>query len=198
MIHTSRWLRVTGLGVVAAILVSPASGAGSRLTIAGGTTREQTQVRAALRASSFDWSVLPQPVAIRIGRGEASYAIPGEIGLDANLLDTGPFAWGVIQHEFAHEVDFLLLDDSDRARLQAALGGSSWWPVDGLAHAQLGCERFASTLAWAYWPSPANVMRPASTSDEAGSMAPAAFRALLNGILRAHEIRAVSQSFTAR
>lgn len=188
MIGTSRWLGIAGLGVVvAAILVSPASSAGRTLSIEGGTVREQSQVRAALDASSFDWSVLPQTVTIRISRGEASYATPGEIGLDANLLDGGTFSWGVILHEFAHQIDFLVLDDADRARLQPLLGGSSWWPTDGLPHAQVGCERFASTLAWAYWPSPANVMRPASKSDEAGSIAPAVFRTLLKSIIRAHQ-----------
>jgi hypothetical protein len=188
MVGTPRWFGIAVLAVVAAVLVSSASAAGRRLTIAGGTTREQSQVGAALRASLFDWSVLPQPVTIRIKRGAASSATPGEIVLDASLLDAGSFSWGVIQHEFAHEVDFLVLDDADRVRLQAALGASSWWPADGLAHPQLGCERFASTLAWAYWPSRANVMRPASTSDEAGSLAPAAFRTLLDSILRAHQI----------
>jgi hypothetical protein len=198
VIGTSRRLGIAGLGVVAAILVSPASGAGRNLSIEGGTVREQSQVRAALEASSFDWSVLPQLVTIRISRGEASSAIPGEIGLDANLLDAGTFSWGVIQHEFAHEIDFLLLDDADRTRLQLLLGASSWWPVDGLPHAQLGCERFASTLAWAYWPSPGNIMRPSSPSDEAGSVAPEAFRRLLRGIIRAHEIQAVSSNLTPR
>jgi hypothetical protein len=150
--------------------------------------RRGSSRRSVQRSGRACWSVLPQPVTIRIKRGAASSATPGEIVLDASLLDAGSFSWGVIQHEFAHEVDFLVLDDADRVRLQAALGASSWWPADGLAHPQLGCERFASTLAWAYWPSRANVMRPASTSDEAGSLAPAAFRTLLDSILRAHQI----------
>ncbi len=196
MIRTPRLLGIAVLALAAAVLISSASAAGRRLTIAGGTTREQSQVRAALEASSFDWGVLPQPVTIRIKRGAPSSAIPGEIVLDANLLDAGTFSWGVIQHEFAHEVDFLLLDDADRARLEVVLDGSPWWPVVGLTHAQLGCERFASTLAWAYWPSPANVMRPGSKSDEAGSVAIAKFRMLLDGIVRAHEIRSDLGGFT--
>src|SRR2546423_475427 len=111
MISTPRWFGIAVLAVVAAVLVSSASAAGRRLTIAGGTTREQSQVRAGLRASSFVWSVLPQPVTIQIKRGAGSSAIPGGIVLDASLLDAGTFSWGVIQHEFAHEVDFLVLDD---------------------------------------------------------------------------------------
>lgn len=65
--------------------------------IAGGSPAEQAQVHAALRGSSFDWSVVP-PVTVRIVR-------------------------------------------------------------DGLEHGQLTCERFASTVAWSYWPVPGQ--RPA-------------------------------------
>jgi hypothetical protein len=69
---------------------------------------------------------------------------------------------------------------------------ASWWAADELPHVQLTCERFASTLAWAYWPSPANVMQPPAGGDEAGSVTPAAFRASVNGIIRAHQIYSVS------
>ena len=31
---------------------------------------------------------------------------PGQIWLDASLLDSGRFSWGVVQHEYAHQVDF--------------------------------------------------------------------------------------------
>jgi hypothetical protein len=188
VITASRCTGIASLALAAAIFVSPASGVGGRYTIAGGTAREQAQVRDALRASSFNWSAVPQTVTIEIERGAESTATPGKIVLDANLLDAGIFSWGVVQHEFAHQLDFLLFDDADRARLESILGGASWWPGGELAHGQLTCERFASTLAWAYWPSSANVMRPAAGSDEAGSATPAAFRALLDAILRAHEI----------
>jgi len=183
-----RWIGLLCLTTAALVLVSPARGVGGRYTIDGGTAREQAQVRGALDTSSFDWSVLPTPITIEIARGQGSYAVPGQILLDADLLDAGRFSWGVVQHEFAHEVDFLLLDDADRTRLQAVLGGLSWFPSGGLAHGLITCERFASTLAWAYWPSPDNVMRPTSGADEAGSVPPAAFRALLAAILRAHRL----------
>jgi len=192
MDRAERWIGFVCLTTAALILVSPASGAGGRYTIDGGTAREQAQVRDALETSSFDWSVLPTPITIEIARGEGSYAVPGKILLDADLLDAGRFSWGVVQHEFAHEVDFLLLDDADRTRFLAVLGGLSWFPSGVLAHGLLTCERFASTLAWAYWPTPDNVMRPTSSEDEAGSVPPAAFRALLANILRAHEIDTVS------
>jgi hypothetical protein len=158
----------------------------------GGTRSEQSQVRRALDASSFDWNLVPATITIHIDGGHFSEAAKGEIWLDAQLLDAGKASWGVVQHEFAHQVDFFLLDDDDRAAL-SALGGTTWWPggttASGSApngtvsHSQLGAERFASTLAWAYWPSPANIMRPTSKDDEAAAMAPAAFRALLSRIL---------------
>jgi hypothetical protein len=189
-----RWIAIAGLALVAAIVVSPASGIGGRYTISGGTPREQTQVRDALRASSFDWSALPQQVSVEIKRGAGSYATPGQIVLDADLLDAGIFSWGVVQHEFAHQVDFLLFDDADRSRLQTILGGASWWAAGDLAHGQLTCERFASTLAWAYWPSPANVMQPAAGGDdEAGSTTAAAFRTAVNSIIRTHQISTLSR-----
>ena len=52
-------------------------------------------------------------------------------------------------------------------------------PDGSVKHAQLASERFASTLAWAYWPSPYNSLRPQSQTDEAAAMKPAAFRSLL-------------------
>jgi len=159
---------------------------GGSYVLDGGSAAEQQQVRDALQASSFDWSLVPGPVTIHIGSFPTQEAGPGEIFLDAHLLDSGPFAWGVVQHEYAHQIDFTLLDDSSRARLAAALGTSVWCYGDGgpvLRHDQYGCERFASTLAWAYWASPDNCMSPSALGVESGSTSPAAFRALLVSVL---------------
>jgi hypothetical protein len=77
-------------------------------------------------------------------------------------------------------VDYLLLDDAGRAQLLQQLGGRDWcYGVPGLAHHQYGCERFASTFAWSFWPSPQNSMRPLRRGDESAAMAPAKFRALV-------------------
>src|SRR5262249_27769736 len=152
-------------------VAAPAAAAGGSVAFRGGTQAEQAQVRAALDASSFNWSVIPRRVTVVIARGAAPSATAGTVTLDASLLDTGRFSWGVVQHEFAHEVDFSVLDDADRAVLAAALGGTAWWPNGAaLEHGSLTCERFASTLAWAYWPSADNVMRPDSSTDEAGAV----------------------------
>jgi hypothetical protein len=118
----------------------------------------------ALAASSFDWSVVPARIAINIQHGALSRATPGEIWLDADLLDSGVFAWGVVQHEFAHQVDFFLLTGPARALLLRGLGANVWCADGGQRRSRLGCERFASMLAWAYWPSPDNCMRPADAS----------------------------------
>lgn len=165
------------LAVVAVVLAGPAHG----YAVEGGTPWQQSQVRAALAASSFDWRLVSDRVVVRIAPGSGSFAVPGAVHLDADLLDAGRFSWGVVLHEFAHQVDFLLLDDAARARLQAPLGGTGWWSVP---HGSAAGERFAATLAWAYWPVRDNVMRPEAGDDEAGAMAPAAFRALLAELLR--------------
>jgi hypothetical protein len=177
---------------VALALTGSAQAAGGHYTFDGGTRLQQTQVKKALDASSFDWNIVPETIVVHIVRGHDSEATRGEIWLDADLLSSGSFSWGVIQHEYAHQVDFFLLDDAKHAQL-GALGGKVWWGSNGLAgapngtlaHGELTSERFASTLAWAYWPSTQNAMRPASATDESAAMAPAAFRALLSQVLAA-------------
>jgi hypothetical protein len=160
-------------------------------TIDGGTPAEHATVRVGLAASSFPWQVVPTHVRIHIEPGVLSHAVPGEIWLDSHLLDAGHFSWAIVQHEFAHQVDFFLLDDAERVELTGRLGGVSWWnstryalaPDGSLAHGQLTAERFASTLTWAYWPSRANVLRPESPSDESAALPPAQFRVLLASLL---------------
>jgi hypothetical protein len=134
---------------------------------------------------------VPVTVTVHIAHGIGSSATPGQIWLDADLLDSGTYAWGVVQHEYAHQVDFFLLSASARTQLLTALGGASWWqssaaahaPDGTLQHASLASERFASTLAWSYWQSSANTLKPQSRADESGAMAPAKFRQLLAALL---------------
>jgi hypothetical protein len=173
------------LAVVAAMGVAPSAFArGGNYAFDGGTRAEQTQVQKALSASAFDWSLVKRQVTIHIGKGIDSSAAPGEIWLDAGLLDSGRFAWGVVQHEYAHQVDFSLLNDGDHAELARLLGVQAWCSeVPGLAHSSYGCERFASTLAWAYWPNADNCMSPSAGGGESSGMAPAAFRSTLGRIL---------------
>jgi hypothetical protein len=166
------------------LIAQPALAGGGSYIFVGGTAREQAAVHSALEASTFDWSLIPHTISVHIGPIGDSYSVYGNVYLDASLLDSGRFSWGVVQHEFAHQVDFMLLDDTKRAELNGALGGKDWcYSVLGLQHSDYGCERFASELAWAYWPSADNSMRPQSVGDEAGGMPVVAFRALLAELL---------------
>jgi hypothetical protein len=191
----TRILRTTLVALVAALcLAGGAQAAGGNFVFVGGSDEAREQVRFALEASRFDWDVVPEQVTIQISRCGCGGARPGVIVLDEDILVSSPFgpryAWGIVQHEYAHQVDFFLLDDADRLAL-ASLGGLSWWapaavahaPNGTLAHEQLTSERFASTLAWSYWQSKENSMRPTSPTDESAAMAPAAFRALLARVL---------------
>ena len=169
-----------------ASLVFPATAfaGGGNYIFDGGTRAQQRQVRAALNASSFDWSVVPAQVTIHVGPRLATSATRGDIWLDADLVDAGRFAWAAIQDEYAHQVDFFRFDAPTRASLTGSLGARDWcYGVTGLNHGEYGCERFASTLVWAYWPSKDNAYRPTSASDESAAMAPARFRSLISGLL---------------
>jgi len=124
-------------------------------------------------------------VQIKIRRGVPAQSRPGEIWLDGRLLSSGPFAWGVVQDEYAHQIDYFLLGGEARAILNEALGGRVWCRTDvaNLPHSAYGCERFASTVVWAYWPDEQNAYRPRGPADESAAMAPGLFRALLERLL---------------
>jgi hypothetical protein len=170
--------------LLALAVPGPAAARGGDYGFEGGTQAQQTQVRRALDASTFDWGVIPAHVTVHIGQYGVSHTRPGHVYLDAGLLDAGRFAWATVQDEFAHQVDFLRFDDATRAQLTSALGARDWcYGVQGLAHGEYGCERFASTLVWAFWPSKHNAYRPANPNDESAAMAPARFRALVSGLL---------------
>jgi hypothetical protein len=96
-----------------------------------------------------------------------------------------------VQDEFAHQLDFFVLTDEDRAALTAAFHAPVWCHGDdpSLPHGVYGCERFTSTFVWSYWPSAANAYRPLSPSDESASMPPATFRALLDSLLHRTAVR---------
>jgi hypothetical protein len=170
-------LRHVLLVFAAGLVLAPGALArGGSYTFDGGTRAERAQARAALDASAFDFSLVPGTVQIHIVRGVVPEATPGQIWLDASLLDTGRFSWGVVQHEYGHQVDFALLDDDARSELQALLGGTAW--CSGAPHGELACERFADLISWAYWPSADNVM-----GADSGRVTATAFRAALARIL---------------
>ena len=187
---SSRSAVVVGCSIVVALVLAGSCRAGGGdYVFAGGTAAEQAQVREALGASSFDWDLVPTQVRIHIERGiSESYSTPGQIWLDANLLDTGTFSWGVVQMEYGQQVQFALFDDATKAELTTLLGGRQWcYEVASLPRGDNGCERFAATLAWAYWPSAANSMEPTGPGDWSASMDAAGFRALLAQLIGAPE-----------
>ena len=165
-------------------LAGPAHAAGGNYMFDGGTAKERRQVRAALDASRFDWNLVPARVTIHLERGNEPHATPGHIYLDTKLLAAGRFAWATVQDEYAHQVDFFLFDAAKRERLNRELGGKDWcYGVQGLAHSDYGCERFSSTLVWAFWQSKDNAYKPKSKNDESAAMAPAKFRSLVGDVL---------------
>jgi len=184
----SRVLRILLPAAVAALVFAHAGtahAAGGSYKFDGGTAAQRTQVRQALNASSFNWNLVRKQIVIHVVRGEVSHSTPGEIWLDADLLDAGRFAWATVQDEFAHQVDFLVFTPEIRAELQRALGAKAWCyeNVAVTAHGDQGCERFSSVLPWAYWQSGDNSYRPTSKTDESAAMAPAKFRALLDRLM---------------
>jgi hypothetical protein len=166
------------------VTAGPAAAAGGHALFDGGTPREQAQVRAALHASAFNFNLLPARVKVHIKPGIETESQQGHVWIDARLLDAGRFSWATVQDEFAHQIDFFLLDDGKRAILNGALGGEDWcYGIPGLGHASYGCERFSSVFAWAFWPAADNPYKPASAKDESAAMPPARFRALLGSLL---------------
>ena len=178
--------RLLILAVTLAALAVPGSAlaGGGDYGFAGAGPAERATVRAALNASAFDWSIVPQHVTIHVGPYGVSHSTPGDIWLDRELLGAGRFSWATVMDEYAHQIDFHVLDASSRAVLQTKLGTIAWcYESVGLAHGANGCERFSSMVAWAYWPSKDNSYRPASSTDESASMPAAEFRNLLSSLV---------------
>ena len=176
--------RLAAVLVAAFAIPASAQAAGGDYVFEGASAAERSTVRAALDASSFDWGVVPKQVTIHVGRYGVSHSTPGHVWLDRGLVASGRFAWATVMDEYAHQVDFYVLDPARRALLQQRLGGSAWcYEVSGLSHADQGCERFASMVAWAYWPSKENAYRPASPADESAAMPAGEFRTLLSTVV---------------
>jgi hypothetical protein len=173
-----------------------ARSAGGNYTIAGGSQFERSQVVQALDASTFDWGRVPGLVTVHIAQNVGdSHSTPGEIWLDAGLLDTGTFSWGVVQMEYAQQVHYSLLMDQQRTQFVPLLGARQWCYEDpSLSPGANACERFAATLAWAYWPSQQNCMQPSGRDDWSASMEPGAFRTLLASMIGSTSLRTVQRS----
>lgn len=170
-------------------LAGTAQAAGGDYVIEGGSAEAQSTVRAALEASRFDFDRVPAQIKIRIARCGCAGARPGTIVLDEEVvLDTSfgaKYSWGLIQHEYAHQVDYFLFQDDDRAALRRVLGSKDWcYEVGTLAHDDHGCERFADVFSWAFWPNRRNVLRSDAKGFAAGVTARGA-RDIVNRLLAA-------------
>jgi len=183
----TRILRTTLAALFAALcLAGGAQAAGGNFVFVGGSDEAREQVQSALEASRFDWDVVPEQVTIQISRCGCGGARPGVIVLDEDILVSSPFgpryAWGIVQHEYAHQVDFLLFGRSERRAIRRVLGGADWcYERPGLGHDDHGCERFATMSAWSYWRSPDNVQRPDWAARP--PVRPVAFRRLVNRLV---------------
>jgi hypothetical protein len=179
---------VTTVALLVAFLAlsGTAHARGGNYVFEGGSEEARAQVRAALGASSFNWNVVRRQVTIVIADCGCAGAEPGRIFLDESTLVSSPFgrryAWGIVQHEYAHQVDFLLFSQAERRALRKQLGGADWCHErQGVGHDDHGCERFATALTWAYWRSPDNVQRP-HWAGKKPAVAP--FKRLVNRLVR--------------
>jgi hypothetical protein len=163
MLATRRHI-VLLVALAALFVTAEAQAGGGAYVFSGGSEAARAQVRAALEASSFDWDLVPATVTVRIADCGCAGSRPGLIVLDEELLASAPYGraytWAIVQHEYAHQVWAFALDDGARALLRARLGGADLcYEQPGLPHDAHACERFADTLAWAYWPDPENPTR---------------------------------------
>ena len=149
-----RGIAATVISLLAAfVLAGEAKAVGGHYAFVGGSDAARAAVHSALDASRFDWDLVEEEITIRITDCGCAGANPGEIILDEEVLTDlrfGPkYAWGIVQHEYAHQVDFFLLDARERRRVRQWLGGSDWCYEDpDVDHDDHACERFASSLAW--------------------------------------------------
>jgi hypothetical protein len=168
-------------------LAGTAQAAGGSYMLEGGSPEAQETVRAALNASAFDFNRVPAQITIRISDCGCAGARPGLIVLDeAVLTDTSlgdRYSWALIQHEYAHQIDYFLFEDADRAAVRKALGGRDWcYEKAGLAHDAHACERFADVFAWAFWPARKNILRSDAKTFASGQT-PTQLRAFVNSLL---------------
>jgi hypothetical protein len=186
----ARILRTTLVALLASLaLAGTAQAAGGDYVIELRSPEAQATVRAALDASRFNFDRIPAQITIRISHCGCAGAREGIIVLDESVvLDTSlgaRYSWGLIQHEYAHQIDYFLFQDDDRAAVRRTLGGKDWcYEVGGLAHDEHGCERFADVFSWAFWPTQDNVLRADAKAIAPGMTAKAA-RRFVNRLLAA-------------
>ena len=63
------------------VCIEPALASGGRYTVVGGTARHTAEVKTALNASRFDWSLVPEQITIHVVPGKDASSTPGHIWL---------------------------------------------------------------------------------------------------------------------
>lgn len=142
----------------------------------GGTPQQQQSVLQAIKASTFNFALLPN-ITINITQGMNADATPGTINLDAGSLNpvNGDFYWATILHEFGHQVDWYLVNDQQRQTFLQAFGRQEWGQISpSEAHDQMGQEDFASAFALAFGGASAYAHLP-----EANVIPPTQFKQML-------------------
>jgi hypothetical protein len=183
-----RSLRIALVTFVASLVFAgTAEATAGNYVLEGGNAEAQETVRAALNASTFEFSRVPAQITIRITTCGCAGARPGLIVLDETVLTDASlgdrYSWALIQHEYAHQIDYFLFEDADRAAVRKALGGRDWcYEKAGLAHDAHGCELFADVFAWAFWPARKNILRPDAKTFAPGQT-PSQLRAFVNSLL---------------
>ena len=181
---------VAGLaGFAALALPARPAARGGHYAFDGGTPASRPRCASRSRSAASTGTSCPTTVTIHLHRGSGSYATPGAIWIDTELarlrhVRVGPDPARVrppgrllpSRRRTAQRAE-------RRARRARLVGEPGRRRLHGPDHASLGAERFASTLAWSYWQSPANSLTPTSKKDESAAMAPASFRALLARVL---------------
>ena len=148
----------------ALLLPADAKASGGSYTFSGGSEAARTEVRNALDASAFDWSLVPQTISIQIvdcgcagpvrgsssstrrcsSRRRTAAPIPGASSSTSTPTRSGGSLWTMSSGRFSR---------------------TGWaaptfrYERPGLSHDDHACERFASTLAWACWPVAGNPMQ---------------------------------------
>jgi len=114
--------------IFALLLPANADAHGGSYTFSGGSEAAQSEARNALEASAFDWGLVPETVTLQIIDCGCAGARPGVVVLDETLLEATPYGraytWGIVQHEYAHQVWWFALDDEQGGVLQDTLGGA--------------------------------------------------------------------------
>jgi hypothetical protein len=87
------------LAVTALVRPASALAGGGDYSFEGAKPAKRSTVRAALNASAFDWSIVPQHVTIHVGPYGVSHSTPGDMWLDGSLLGSGRFAWATVMDD---------------------------------------------------------------------------------------------------